>query len=209
MSFYSLDRSRDNGRRLFGRTRPPQVEACVVSADAPGGAISARVIICALFVKLGAELVPELVTSTRSRGCVAVIAWSAGKGSSRGGCARSIGCCELVYMSRAWVRIARHVWPQLRIPWRTRLLYNCDMSRDLCELRFRQQECPESFGGGRARTEKARTSCEGTRFLRSGRCAFICHGAERVTRSCGCVEHSRKERRRPSTEQVAYPRPGL
>ena len=34
-------------------------------------------------------------------------------------------------------------------------------------------------------------------------------GAPLYDATCGCVEHSRKERRRPSTEQVAYPSPGL
>jgi hypothetical protein len=96
----------------------------MVAADTPGGAVPAWALLCALIVKLGAELVPELITSTLSSRCVAIVAGAAGKGASRGGFARSIGCCKLIYMSRIGVREGRHGRLQLRIPDRTRLFYD-------------------------------------------------------------------------------------
>jgi hypothetical protein len=68
------------------------------------------------------------------------------------------------------------------------------MSRDVCELRVRQHCAPESFGGGRACTERVRTSCEGTRFLRGRRCAFIC-----LRRTSVWVWRARSERARRPT----------
>jgi hypothetical protein len=76
---YSGERGNGCGRMLFGRTRPPQMEARMVAADTPGGAVTAWAMFRTLIMQLGAELVPELITSTRSRGCIAVVARSAGK----------------------------------------------------------------------------------------------------------------------------------
>jgi hypothetical protein len=60
------------------------MEASMVSANTPGGALAARPMVGALVVKLGAELVPELVTSTLSYIRVAIVARAVGKRSSRG-----------------------------------------------------------------------------------------------------------------------------
>jgi hypothetical protein len=99
-------------RRLFGGTRPPQMEARMVSADTPGRAGATRTVLGALFVELGAALVPELVASTRSRSCIAVVAGPAGQRASRGRARR--GC----------VYEAGHGWQQLGIPRGTRAFYN-------------------------------------------------------------------------------------
>jgi hypothetical protein len=73
----------------YRRTRRPQMEARMVSADAPRGAIAARKL-PAFVVELGITLVPELVTSTTSKGGVAIVAGPARKGLSRGCLARAV-----------------------------------------------------------------------------------------------------------------------
>jgi hypothetical protein len=76
--------------RMLGRTRSPQMEARMVAADTPCRAVAAGAMLRALIVQLGAELVPELVTSTRSEGGISIVARSAGERRSRGRFARSI-----------------------------------------------------------------------------------------------------------------------
>jgi hypothetical protein len=60
------------------------MEARMVPADTPRRAIAAWAMLGALVMKLGAELVPELVTSTLSYMRVAIVARSVGERSSRG-----------------------------------------------------------------------------------------------------------------------------
>ena len=58
------------------RSRLPQMEARVMSADTPSRPVTA--LFGALVMKLGATLVPELVTSTGSEGYIAKVAGPTG-----------------------------------------------------------------------------------------------------------------------------------
>jgi hypothetical protein len=109
---------------LFGRTRSSQMEARMVAADAPGGAVAACAMLRALVVQLGAELVPELITSTRSKGGISMVARSAGERGSRRRFARNVRRRELVCLSRDGICEACHGWLQLGIPRWTRSIYN-------------------------------------------------------------------------------------
>lgn len=107
----------------------------MVAADAPGRAVATWALVAAFPMELGAALVPELVTSTLSQSCIAIVAGPAWERWSRAWSADS-GCRrQLLYVNRVCVCEARHEWLQLGIPQRTRLIYKCDMSRDLWELR--------------------------------------------------------------------------
>jgi hypothetical protein len=65
------------------RTRCPQVEAGMVPADTPGRAVAVQWGPSAFVVEVGAELVPELVTSTLSSSRIAIVAGPAGQRGSR------------------------------------------------------------------------------------------------------------------------------
>jgi hypothetical protein len=87
-------------RRLFGGTRPPQMEARMVAADTPGRAGATRTVLGALFVELGAALVPELVASTRSRSDSCRARWAEGVSRARAPWLRLRG--------RPWMAAAGH-----------------------------------------------------------------------------------------------------
>lgn len=118
------------GRRLFWRTRQPQVEASMVAAHTPRRSRATRVLLRALIVELGAALVPELGASTLSNSGIAEVAWSIGEGLSRQGggggrCAlrnRSRRSMLLYWSrkSRVWAYNPRHGELSLGIPQRTR-----------------------------------------------------------------------------------------
>ena len=89
------------------RARRPQMEAGMVPANTPRGALAAGPMVGALIVQLGAQLVPELVTSTLSYMRVAIVARSVWQRSSRGSWLRR----RTMALSRdigIWVAEPRH-----------------------------------------------------------------------------------------------------
>ena len=94
-----------------------QMEACVMSTDTPGHALTRRAVLGAPVVDLGAALVPKLITSTGANGGIAVIARSGRKRTSRRGV--PLGCWAIedaLRGSRVWLYEPRHECQRLGIP---------------------------------------------------------------------------------------------
>jgi hypothetical protein len=94
-----------------------QMEACVMSTDTPGHALTRRAVLGAPIVDLGAALVPKLVTSTEANGGIAVIARSGRERTSRRGV--PLGCWAIedaLRGSRVWLYKPRHECQRLGIP---------------------------------------------------------------------------------------------
>lgn len=92
-----------------------EMEAGVVTADAPSRALAIRSILGAVFVKLGARFVPELVASARAEGMIAIVAGPIGKGplrrrlvSSRGRCEDTMHGCRRSLPKPRHERLSRH-----------------------------------------------------------------------------------------------------
>ena len=147
----------------------------MVAADAPGGALAPKAFMSALVMKLGALLIPELVTSTFSYSRVAIVAWSAWERSSRG-CWLERRIAGISREIRNWVSEPRHGCCWLSIPQRTRSVLR--LSHCFCYYQgcpSCQQQLGEKVGRGRAERipRKLRRLCGNQGYSRTRDGAFI------------------------------------